>query len=878
MYSCEKLFPDLVAAVDAANNTITDNITDLIDVKSGKKKLVCVRANTEQEFYTKFVTEEWTKITRELVFQSNCGYLGLSTIKEGVRIGQRLGSNREPISKVAEEETIDYLITKIAGEKRFEATAVASETITGILFEFVENCSCQLYSLFKRILINYTDRYKKRYTGMSKEQARIKFKEDFASFKAYIYDLLENLKPIRYNTLNKIGIELQNEEISPDIEPTESTASAMLTVDDILESEMKSQVGGASLDADIAINVDEPETATPMLEEEIETEITSMPEPEISIISSAPTSTNVITQEESEGAWNQNNLINAFNISTEIDNLIPDSLGAMKEFFVTLLVTYYDKIHPVIWCPIFAKICSNFFVYMPINKEEFYQFIASQLLLNSGPVILKILQMMRPLLNTEIQQKYNLTKLTYPLLTNKQVDLILNKILEDPMDYKILVNVSASVGHVVILRKVDMEDPMIVKIIKPLSIVQSCAEYNMLKNTFPKNTCEQNFIDNMIYAIGVELDANNEIQNIALGHEYYTDNYNNAFGFDTGHVITTLEVIEGIVREDCWYALAVTLAPGVPISKLVENDIIKGDTKFRASLHRCLDLLVYKFFFVLFDKGFYHGDLHAGNVFFSFQSKTLTLIDFGAVGKLDIFSEDPAVNVLLEVIIMSMFYNYDGVMNKLTEFVNKQCREKNGDSNNNINVSGTEYLTMYEIMKNYSRLAVSGYDKYVIMYQNNIDKIFNQERINEEAYDINEANEIVIGNNIYSYLDIVSKGQEAVVENTEELRTLSLESSGNKSFNEILIILFAFYAENNVNIAIKFSEIYEFQKAYTLLLGVLKQTQYDAYRMNYVMSQAILNCGHIGKLFYVERVVNIVKIFYREKEIYEKRRTGDFNN
>ena len=57
-----------------------------------------------------------------------------------------------------------------------------------------------------------------------------------------------------------------------------------------------------------------------------------------------------------------------------------------------------------------------------------------------------------------------------------------------------------------------------------------------------------------------------------------------------------------------------TLAPGVPVADLVESDLLKTDTPYRAKLHRCFDLLVYKFFLTIAKTGFYHGDLHAGNV------------------------------------------------------------------------------------------------------------------------------------------------------------------------------------------------------------------------------------------------------------------------
>ena len=68
--------------------------------------------------------------------------------------------------------------------------------------------------------------------------------------------------------------------------------------------------------------------------------------------------------------------------------------------------------------------------------------------------------------------------------------------------------------------------------------------------------------------------------------------------------------------------------------------LLKKDTKFRAVLHRTLDLLVYKFFLVIIKHGFYHGDPHAGNIFFSFKKKQAILIDLGAVGELNVYEEN----------------------------------------------------------------------------------------------------------------------------------------------------------------------------------------------------------------------------------------------
>lgn len=778
MYNCLTTFPNLVDAVYEANNTITDNITDLIGPKAIKRNLVCVRSNVEQEFFSKYVNKEWTKIVNTMVTESPCALGYFSTIMHGIDISKKI--NTQPLQDVLTEEVTDYAVNKLTGNTQtFEFSDDFLTTISSLLVNYADNCGCDIYNLFKVIVVNYSGKYRLKYVGKSKEEARTILMEDFKNFNAYIQDLLSNMQQIQIS----------------DITPNSETLTSYL---------------------------------------------------------------------------NPGNVTNLLSIKKQLDGLIPDVLGEMKKFFATLISSYYAHIHPVIWCQIFAKMCDNFFIQMPITQNEFYQYVSNQLLLNSGPVILKILQMMRPLLDAETQKKYNLNRLTYPLLSDAQVQMILKKILYDIYDYKIIANLSASVGHVVLLKKVDQADPIIVKIIKPLSIVQSCAEYNMLKNVYEKGTCEQKFIDNMIYAIGNELDANNEIRNINDGFKYYTCDYEHVYEFNTGHKLTTLEVIKDIIVPDCWYAIAVTLAKGMPLSKLVENNTIDGDTKFRASLHRCLDLLVYKFFFVLLSKGFYHGDLHAGNIFFSFKAKTMTLIDFGAVGNLNLFANEENVNILFEIIIMSIFYNYEDLMDLLTKYLNTHCNLEN-----NIDTEDTKYIELREELVNYGKESIELQIENDKKYTNNINKIFSQKRIDEEAYEINEEQKVggrkEGEENIYSYLDLLPHKPETVIENSEELRNMRLEDSETKTLNQIIEILFKFYATNGVNVAVKFSDLYEFQKAYTLLLGVLFQTKYNFFRMNYAIKQAIMNCEHLSKIFHVTKVIQISKMYLREKAIYEKK-------
>lgn len=559
----------------------------------------------------------------------------------------------------------------------------------------------------------------------------------------------------------------------------------------------------------------------------------------------------------------------SLSVKGELERLLPEELGTMKQFFITILSTYYEQLHPIVWAQIFLKTCQELFIDLPLTYEEIFSFGSKQLLLNSGPYILKILQMVRPILTPELKNKYNLNKLKYPLLTNKQVDIILDSILQERNMYELTLNISASVGHVCLLRSVkDPKNIIVLKIIKPLSIAQSCWEYKTLSNIFKEGSCEKNFVINMLESNGEELDVNNEKKNIEKGHGFYTCDYDDIFGYNTGHKLTTLEVTEGIIKE-CWFALTVTLAPGIPLSKLAENDLIKGDTKYRASLHRCLDMLIYSFFNTIFQNGFYHGDLHAGNVFFSFEKKQMTLIDLGSVGEINFFESTKEMAVLTEVLIMSLFSNFGDMLDLLTTFVNTLCPEPGStEVAEKVDMASPEYKKLREELLGYRKHNLTNLKEDNKKSENNLKLFFNDDRIEKEKYiSKEEEKQIKDFESIYSYLNLKENITETVIENEVDIDNLVLEESSQKDLVFILEEIFKFYAKAGINIAIKFADLYKFQKAYALILGVLKQVNYSSSRLSFATKRAILDKSNINKIFHITKVVKVASVYLREKKL-----------
>ncbi len=165
----------------------------------------------------------------------------------------------------------------------------------------------------------------------------------------------------------------------------------------------------------------------------------------------------------------------------------------------------------------------------------------------------------------------------------------------------------------------------------------------------------------------------NEKKNIDLAYSYYTASYSEVYNIKIDANVTTVQNIPGIYSTKLLVCISNDNCPGIPLSKLVESDKLLHDTKYRACLHRCVDLLVFKFFQNLVQNGFYHGDLHAGNIFYSYKHRQLTLIDFGAVGNINIFENNNDTLTLINIIVMSLFYNYDEILDTMTDLMNSKC-------------------------------------------------------------------------------------------------------------------------------------------------------------------------------------------------------------
>ncbi|CAI2358595.1 Hypothetical protein MVR_LOCUS302 [uncultured virus] len=773
---CLSIESDLVQAINDTNYELLQNITASNTYYSN----VCVNDKTNYNYYASQLGIKWNSLFNRLMNESDCTLHKIpGSIANAAQVKSQL---KQATQAVSSSQSLDNVFASLASAYTKTRSSTTYPVFNINVFACIINtlkitlkyCSCYLKVFFTRLVVAYRDKYISTLNGLDTAQVQARLKSDYNQLLDAIYQVT-NVAP-------------------------NSVVPLIMTR---LNQNSKHQL--------------------------------ALPQ-----ASSQPTLLN--------------NSLLELTIINELDKLIPDKLGAMKQFFIKVISKYYANTHPIIWAQIIKYAVSNYAIEKPYTPTEIFAFLSKCILLNSGPFILKILQTVRPVLTLEQQQKYNLTKLSYPLLTKPEYMYILTKYMIGLPNYTVIANVSASVGHVCIMEHNTTKSKIVVKMIKPVSIIQSCWEYNTLKDIYPVGSCERDFLLSMAESNGQEIKVANEIANLKMGHKLYTATYRKIFHLKSSDSsndasITTIQNIDGIIRPECWFGLAMTYAPGFPLSQVQEGDIKLSDADY-LKLYRCLDLLVDRFFYNLIVHGFYHGDLHAGNIFFDPSVVTMTLIDFGAVGHIDLLGDDgdasspksnsstsnlgsdnsssiPSSNdQLIRIIIMSSFYNYDGMLDAMTDLLNSKCVNSKSDL---IDKTSSKYTAFKSKLVEYKIANLTNKQREQQRTQEYKSNVFNQ-----AAYqsDLNELDSIYTPLNIYF---------------NQNYKTEAIANTESITFNGVLEQIMEFYAESNVNIPMKFNELYTLQKSYVLLMGVLSKLGYDSIRSSIVISKTMSNIGLVTK-------------------------------
>jgi hypothetical protein len=564
------------------------------------------------------------------------------------------------------------------------------------------------------------------------------------------------------------------------------------------------------------------------------------------------------------------------NISEYVVNFLPEKISSMKDFISTIIDNYYKNLHPIIWAQIIKEILTNIIEKNIDDIDVLQQIIISNIILNSGPFVLKFMQLARPLIKYDVAKQFGLEKLRYPKMLENQYLLFLNKYVNDFNNYDIFFSSSASIGQVFGLIHKKTQTKHIVKIYKPLSIIQSCWEYDMFKTSkdIYANKKYMNYINNMYNSLTNEFNSKNEQINILRFKDYYDQKiytFNKMDEIINKYMLKTITSDTNFLKKNPWFMLHMSFAEGETIENIVNSNKydLSKDTIFRSALHRCFDLLIYNFFKTLINNHEYHGDLHSGNIYFNFNDNnesTMTIIDFGTTGKLQF---DENLNIIHNIAFAIKNVNYVELYEIFLVLL-MALDVDNKDTYININDNNEKFKNeLKTISENVKKCVNNDNLKKALDHLN--DYIFSINRLKKEnpyLYEKKNKSENMYENMSNEINDEILKNLEMQVENAKceiDMNDKKYYFRQDFSINAILNLIMNNLTENNVNLILILGDYFEIQKGYSLLLNVLTEIKYPLYRMTYVLSQLfttinIVNFIFNNTSFFTE---SVKKMFYK---------------
>ncbi|MBF0313708.1 MAG: AarF/ABC1/UbiB kinase family protein [Oligoflexia bacterium] len=193
---------------------------------------------------------------------------------------------------------------------------------------------------------------------------------------------------------------------------------------------------------------------------------------------------------------------------------------------------------------------------------------------------------------------------------------------------------SASVGQVYLAT--DLHDnELIVKVMRP-GIHEKAQREIALFRKLATDKGVLHIIDQLEESLFEELDFRLEAKNLQAGQIYVKPEK----GFDSVHLISDLPPTANV--------MVMSKAPGKPISKVGSSEVAAKNRALASFLATWVEN-------ALFNNGFFHGDLHGGNIFFQKDDSTpnklqnyhLTTIDFGNATTLEKSEQQSLLKLIL---------------------------------------------------------------------------------------------------------------------------------------------------------------------------------------------------------------------------------------
>ncbi|MBF0362705.1 MAG: AarF/ABC1/UbiB kinase family protein [Oligoflexia bacterium] len=435
----------------------------------------------------------------------------------------------------------------------------------------------------------------------------------------------------------------------------------------------------------------------------------------------------------------------------------------IAEFLNLVLVEYFDRMHAEDKKKIIMALLDS-----PANSTEEDKLLV--VINNVGPGLQKLLQLIAnyaksPKLVSILEKlKSNIKPFDGKLAKSIVEKNLGSKYSEIISEFNEKPLAAASVGQVH-LAKLHSGQEVIVKVIRPNLRERAQREIELLKSIAKNDEVLVKFIDDTATSLKEELDFNFEGQNVKEGIIYS----------DPQKGIYPLKLITDKDGQDIFTSDVILMekAPGKPMSKYKGEKLdLKTAKRKITSLSNFLSMW---FDEAIFKSGFFHGDLHEGNLFFEPSAAKLTKtkkskklpkvpdfqivpIDFGSVGKLNQDEREQMIHLFLSV-YLQLPQNAANVFKSLSPLMTKDQYKKLIEySKNNIFKKGSNVAIFQAIGMLINKIMEMGIalPKSFVKFNRAITFMENQiYYTNQELDTIDPKKKIARGNSIAIYQSII---------------------------------------------------------------------------------------------------------------------------
>lgn len=386
--------------------------------------------------------------------------------------------------------------------------------------------------------------------------------------------------------------------------------------------------------------------------------------------------------------------IDNFTTTVFDDEKMASSIGNLLHPFVKLYFSYQDNVTRARY---FENICEHWKrINLTGDPEIDLDILSGRIFQNGGPILVKFFQILK-------EESKNSSDL--PI---KRVLLELKNI--PPMEEKVAINLAAdyvktttqftkvtpknfgwgnylaiaSIGetHLVQIGELKAREDFVMKLhrqgiedIFNREVRSVVRMFNAQESNAHFDKGLKHSIFNMIKGIREELDFRFERRNIKMGKDAYGVKLNHPYltTIDLPHIVDSRE--SSHAKNELPYSKAnqhvmvMTKAQGAEVASILESSNAEQVYKtFNAMVQLYKDYLSVALD-PKYSPNFYHGDLHAGNMFIDFEARKekdqalVTLIDFGRAGQLSSEKQDAMINIMLKTRDISKSF-FDDTQNK----------------------------------------------------------------------------------------------------------------------------------------------------------------------------------------------------------------------